>query len=47
MPHINIFSFFYNLIVFNPKETAENLRKYGGYVLANQVREQLSTLKQF
>ena len=28
----NIFSFFYTSIVFNPKETAENLRKYGGYI---------------
>ena len=23
---------FYTSIVFNPKETAENLRKYGGYI---------------
>jgi len=29
---IVFFSFFYTSIVFNPKETAENLRKYGGYV---------------
>ena len=29
---IIFFSFFYTSIVFNPKETAENLRKYGGYV---------------
>ena len=28
----NFFSFFYTSIVFNPKETAENLRKYGGYI---------------
>ena len=28
----NIFSFFYTSIVFNPNETAENLRKHGGYV---------------
>ena len=28
----NILSFFYTSIVFNPKETAENLRKYGGYI---------------
>ena len=27
-----IFSLFYTSIVFNPKETAENLRKYGGYI---------------
>ena len=26
------FSFFYTSIVFYPKETAENLRKYGGYI---------------
>ena len=29
---IIFFSFFYTTIVFNPKETAENLRKYGGYI---------------
>ena len=29
---IIFFSFFYTSIVFNPKETAENLRKYGGYI---------------
>jgi len=29
---IIFFSFFYTSIVFSPKETAENLRKYGGYV---------------
>ena len=29
---IIFFSFFYTAIVFNPKETAENLRKQGGYV---------------
>jgi len=29
---IIFFSFFYTSIVFNPKETAENLRKNGGYV---------------
>ena len=28
----NIFFFFYTSIVFNPKETSENLRKYGGYI---------------
>ena len=26
------FLIFYTSIVFNPKETAENLRKYGGYI---------------
>ena len=29
---IIFFSFFYTSIVFNPKETAENLRRHGGYV---------------
>ena len=29
---IIFFCFFYTSIVFNPRETAENLRKYGGYV---------------
>ncbi len=29
---IIFFSFFYTSIVFNPRETAENLRKYGGYI---------------
>ncbi len=29
---IIFFAFFYTSIVFNPKETAENLRKYGGYI---------------
>ena len=29
---IIFFTFFYTSIVFNPKETAENLRKHGGYV---------------
>ena len=29
---IIFFSFFYKSIVFNPKETAENLRKHGGYI---------------
>ena len=29
---IIFFSFFYTSIVYNPKETAENLRKQGGYV---------------
>ena len=26
------FAFFYTAIVFNPEETAENLKKYGGFV---------------
>lgn len=29
---IAFFSFFYTAVVFNPVETAENLRKYGGFV---------------
>ena len=29
---IIFFSFFYTSVVFNPKETAENLRKHGGYL---------------
>jgi preprotein translocase subunit SecY len=29
---IVFFCFFYTSIVFNPRETAENLRKYGGYI---------------
>ena len=29
---ISFFAFFYTAIVFNPKDTAENLKKYGGFV---------------
>ncbi len=29
---IVFFCFFYTAIVFNPTETADNLRKYGGFV---------------
>ena len=29
---IIFFAFFYTAVVFNPEETAENLRKYGGFV---------------
>ncbi len=29
---IVFFSFFYTAVVFNPQETADNLRKYGGFV---------------
>ncbi|MFA5121313.1 preprotein translocase subunit SecY [Zavarzinia sp.] len=29
---IVFFSFFYTAIVFNPQETSENLRKYGGFI---------------
>jgi preprotein translocase subunit SecY len=30
---IVFFAFFYTSIMFNPKETAENLKKYGGFIL--------------
>ncbi|MBX7200825.1 MAG: preprotein translocase subunit SecY [Rhodospirillaceae bacterium] len=29
---ITFFAFFYTAVVFNPQETAENLRKYGGFI---------------
>ena len=29
---ITFFAFFYTAVVFNPAETAENLRKYGGFI---------------
>jgi len=29
---IVFFSFFYTAVVFNPEETAENLKKYGGFI---------------
>ena len=29
---IIFFTFFYTSITFNPNETAENLRKYGGFI---------------
>lgn len=29
---IMFFAFFYTAVVFNPQETADNLRKYGGYI---------------
>ncbi len=29
---IIFFAFFYTSIVFNPNDTADNLRKYGGFV---------------
>ena len=29
---IVFFGFFYTAVVFNPTETAENLRKYGGFI---------------
>ncbi|HEX7074373.1 MAG TPA: preprotein translocase subunit SecY [Hyphomicrobiaceae bacterium] len=30
---IIFFTFFYTAVVFNPQETADNLRKYGGFIL--------------
>ena len=32
MALIIFFAFFYTAVVFNPKETADNLRKYGGFL---------------
>ena len=29
---IIFFSYFYTAVVFNPQETAENLKKYGGFI---------------
>ncbi len=29
---IAFFSFFYTAIIFNPEDTAENLKKYGGFI---------------
>jgi preprotein translocase subunit SecY len=29
---IIFFSFFYTAVVFNPQETADNLKKYGGFI---------------
>ena len=29
---IGFFSFFYTAIIFNPEDTAENLKKYGGFI---------------
>ena len=29
---IVFFAFFYTAVVFNPQETADNLRKYGGFI---------------
>lgn len=31
---IVFFCFFYTAIVFNPAETADNLKKYGGFISA-------------
>ena len=37
---IVFFAFFYTGIVFNPKEQADNLRNYGGFVLGYRPGEQ-------
>ena len=29
---IIFFSYFYTAVVFNPEETADNLKKYGGFI---------------
>ena len=29
---IAFFAFFYTAIVFNPKETADNLKRHGGFI---------------
>ena len=41
---IIFFAFFYTSIVFNPKETAENLRKYGGYIPGIRPGEKLQSI---
>jgi preprotein translocase subunit SecY len=33
---IVFFAFFYTAVVFNPQETADNLRKYGGFILGRR-----------
>jgi preprotein translocase subunit SecY len=33
---IVFFTFFYTAVVFNPQETADNLRKYGGFILGRR-----------
>ncbi len=37
---ILFFSFFYTSIVFNPEETAENLKKYGGFIPGHPPRQE-------
>lgn len=39
---ITFFSFFYTSIIFNPEETAENLKKYGGVVVGRRPGTQTS-----
>ena len=36
---IIFFCFFYTAVVFNPKDTADNLRKYGGFILGYRPGE--------
>jgi preprotein translocase subunit SecY len=40
---IVFFAFFYTSIMFNPKETADNLKKYGGFVPGIRPGEQTAT----
>jgi preprotein translocase subunit SecY len=40
---IAFFAFFYTSIMFNPKETADNLKKYGGFVPGIRPGEQTAT----
>ena len=42
---IIFFSYFYTAVVFNPEETAENLKKYGGFVPG--IRPGMNTAKYF
>jgi preprotein translocase subunit SecY len=37
---ILFFAFFYTAVVFNPQETADNLRKYGGFLPGRRPGEQ-------
>ena len=38
MALIIFFAFFYTAVVFNPEETADNLKKYGGFVPGHPAR---------
>ncbi|MEK6734466.1 MAG: preprotein translocase subunit SecY, partial [Pseudomonadota bacterium] len=40
---IVFFSFFYTAIIFNPEETAENLKKYGGFIPGKRPGNHTST----
>ena len=40
---IAFFAFFYTSIMFNPKETAENLKKYGGFIPGYRPGDQTAT----